>query len=61
MCQKFETADAFVLWVSIGKMLADVAQCGGAEEGVADGVEQNVGIAVANQAMGVRNFYAANP
>jgi len=53
--------DVFVLGVVVGEVLADVAQGGGAEEGVADGVEQHVGVGVAEEAEGVGYFDASEP
>ena len=40
-------------------MLADVAEAGGAEQGVGDRVEHDVGIAVPGEAAGVRHCDAA--
>ncbi len=34
--------------VGIGKQLADVAQAGGPQQGIGHGVQQHVGVAVAN-------------
>ena len=36
-------------------MLADVAEAGGAEQGVGDGVKHDVGVAVAGKPAAVRN------
>lgn len=42
-------------------MVADVAQCGGTEQGVADGVDEDVGIAMAKQTMRVGDEDASEP
>ena len=46
---------AFELWLGIGKMTADVPQCRRPQQGVGDGMEQGVGIGVAEQPMGMGN------
>src|SRR5450830_320426 len=46
--------------VGVRKMLADVAQGGGAQHGVDDGVQQDVGVRVAEQAEAVGNGDAAD-
>jgi hypothetical protein len=43
----------------VGEEFADVAQGGGTQEGVGDGVQQCVGIGVAEQAFAVGNGNAA--
>jgi hypothetical protein len=43
----------------VGEMAADVAQAGGAEQRVGDGVRQRVGIRMAQQAVAVRDAHAA--
>ena len=52
---------AFVFGGCVGKMVADVAEIGSAEEGVADGVNEYVGIAVAKKAEGMVDAYATQP
>ena len=47
--------------VGVGKNLADVAQGGRAEHGVAHGVQQHVGIAVAQQSAVVGNVDPTQP
>src|SRR5690348_12117396 len=49
MAQQLPAVDALVARVRIGEMPADVAQRRGAEERIADGVQQDVGVAVAEQ------------
>lgn len=61
MPQQFQTTDALVLWVGVGEMLSYVAKCGGTKEGIADGVQQDVGIAMAHQAVGVRHKHTTQP
>jgi hypothetical protein len=43
----------------VGEVTADVAQAGGAEQRVGDGVRQRVGIRMAQQAVAVRDAHAA--
>lgn len=50
--EEFLGIDAAVGGVGIRKMVTDVGQAGGAEEGVADGVGEGVGIGVAVEADG---------
>lgn len=52
---------ALVGGVGVGEMVAYVAKGGGSEEGVAKGVEGYVGVAVAEEAEGVGDFYATEP
>ena len=42
----------------IGKMITDVAQVGCTEQGITDGMDEDIGIAVAEQAQRMRNLYA---
>ena len=42
-------------------MVADITHVGSTEDGVADGVDEYVGIAVAEKPQGVFKFDAANP
>jgi hypothetical protein len=42
-------------------MLADVAQIGSPKEGIADGMEQHIGVAVSQKTMGVLNTHTSNP
>ena len=51
--------DIFVLRVGIREMAADVAQAGGAEQRVADGVRERVAVRVSRQAFVERNLHAA--
>ena len=46
--------------VGVGEEVADVAEGGGAEQGVAEGVEGHVGIAMAQQATVMGNVYSAD-
>ena len=59
MRQQFEAADAAVLGVGVGEVFADVAQGCCAEQGVADGVQQYIGVAVAYEPVGVGDEDAA--
>ncbi len=61
VAQQFLAVDAFVGRVGVGEMVADVAQGGSAEEGIAEGMDSHVGIAVAKQPEGMVNLHAANP
>lgn len=51
---------AAIALVGVGEVVADVAEGGGAEKGIGEGVEGHVGIAVAEQAFFVGDFYAAH-
>ena len=42
-------------------MLAYVAECGGTEKGIADGVDKNVGVGMAEKPFGVWHLDAAEP
>ena len=42
-------------------MIADVAQIGCAKEGIADGMCEHIGVAMALQTHAMRNFDAAQP
>ncbi len=53
--------DVFVLGVVVGEMFADVAESGSTQQGVTDGVEQHVGIGMAEEPQGVGYFNAAEP
>lgn len=53
--QHFPRIAASVHLVRIGKELADVPQGGGAEDGVGDGVQQHIGVAVPDQVVVVRH------
>ena len=50
MVQESDRRRAFPLRVGRREMLADVAEAGGAEQGVGDRVEHDVGVAVAGKA-----------
>ena len=52
--------DVFEFPGSIWKMIADIAQAGGTQQGITDGMEQHVRIAVAQRALVVGDFNAAN-
>ena len=60
MTQEYSAVDIFEIRAGIGEMLADVAQSGCAQKGIADGVQQHVGIAVAFQPHRVRDFDSAD-
>ena len=60
VAQQLAAVDAVVLRVAVGKMPADVAQRRRAEQRVADRVQQHVGVAVAREALVVRNLDAAD-
>ena len=52
---------ALVARVGVREVLADVAKGGGTKEGVADGVEQHVGVGVAEEPQGVGYLDSAEP
>jgi hypothetical protein len=45
--------------VGVGVEVTDVAEAGGAEQGVGDGVQNDVGVAMAEQAARVLDAHAA--
>ena len=49
MAEQLQRIDAFPLRIGVGKMLADIAEAGGAEERIGDRVGDRVGVAVAVQ------------
>ena len=59
LAQDFQAADAADRFVGVRKMMADVALADRAEHGVGDGVSEHVGIAVAIEAVRMRDFHAA--
>ena len=54
-----ERVGALVLRVALGKVVADVAERGGAEERIGDRVAERVGIGMARKSAIVRNLNAA--
>jgi hypothetical protein len=52
---------AFVARVGVWEVLAYVAKGGGTKEGVADGVEQHIGVGVAEEPQGVGYLDSAEP
>ena len=52
---------AFIFGGGVGKVIADVAEIGCTEEGVADGVNEHIGVAVAEESEGVVDVYTADP
>ena len=61
MPQQQTAVDALVLRIRIREMVTDVAQGGGTQQGVAQGMDGHVGIAVSQQAAFPRNVHAAQP
>ncbi len=57
--QQLETADSSIFWIIVGKEVADIRQCGGTEERIANGMQNNIGVGVAEQATLARNFDSA--
>jgi len=53
--------DVFVLGTGVGKVEPDVAEVGGPEEGIAYGVDEDIGIAVAEKSQVVVYLDAAQP
>lgn len=60
LAQKHPRVGPFPLRICVGEVCADIAEGGGAEECVAQGVECDVGITVAEKAFLVWNVYAAD-
>ena len=61
MVQQQFAVDAFVAGVGVGEVFADIAQGGCPQQGVADGVEQDVGVGVPQQPFGMGNLNASEP
>ena len=59
LAQQSAAVDAAIAWVGIRKMMAYVAKRGSTQAGVADRMDQHVGIGVAVQDLGMRNFDSA--
>jgi len=57
--QHFARILAFVGRIGIGKELSDVAEPGGSEQRVGHGVEEDIGVTVARQVLGVRDIDTA--
>ena len=55
--QELETVGPFVAWVGVGEMFPDVSFRNGPENGVGDGVQQNVGVGVTEKALVVRDVH----
>ncbi len=60
MAEQDHAVDVLEFGAGVGKVLADVAERGRSEEGVADGVQQYVGVAVPLEAHGVWNLHSAD-
>jgi hypothetical protein len=45
--------------IGVGKGVADVAQAGRAKKGIGDGVQNDIGVAMANQAARMRDVHTA--
>ena len=52
---------AFIFGGGVGKVIADVAEIGCTKEGVADGVNEHIGIAVTKESQTVVDAHAAQP
>ena len=61
MTQQHAAVDALIARVGVGEMVADVTQRGGTQQGIAQGMDGNVGVAVAQQASLPFNLDAAQP
>ena len=61
VAEEYFAVDVFVLGVVVGEVLSDVAEGGGTEDGVADGMEEYVGVGMAEEPFGVRDLDAAEP
>ena len=59
LAQERQRVRVLVRGVAVGEVLADVAQPGGAEERVHDGVREDVGVGVPKEAAVVRDLDAA--
>jgi hypothetical protein len=45
-------------WVSVGKIMSNIGFAQGSQDGIANGVHQDIGIGVAVEALGMGNFHA---
>ena len=61
LAQQYLTIDVERLGSRVGEVVAYVAHVGGAEQGVADGVDEHVGVAVSEQAEFVVEADTAEP
>ncbi len=61
MGEEYLTVYSLIPRIGIGEMLADVAEGKRTEEGIAKRMDRYIGIAMAEESMSVRNFYAADP
>ncbi|MNF99164.1 hypothetical protein D3C84_820540 [compost metagenome] len=59
MTQQRTAVGALELRVGVREMLADVTQCSGTEQGIAQGMQQDVTIGVSEQSEAVCNAHAA--
>ena len=53
------TVNAFIFLRGIGKMVSDVAKCQCTKQSIADGMQQNIGIGMAEKPFGVIDFNSA--
>ena len=60
MAQQLPAVDALETLIGIREMLADVAQRGRAEQGIADRVQQHIGVGMAKQTAIVGNIDTAD-
>ena len=60
VAQQLAAVDALELGIGVGKVLADVAEAGGAEQRVADRVQQHVGVGMAVEPFLMRDVDAAD-
>src|SRR5690554_4275947 len=59
--QEYFAVDALELRIGVGKMKANVPKVGGAQQGVAQGVNEYVAVRMTNRTLVKRNLNAANP
>jgi hypothetical protein len=59
LCQKHQTRDAGIGWIAVRKMASDVTQGGRTKQGVADGMEQHIGIGMSEQTFAMGDFHSA--
>jgi hypothetical protein len=59
--QHFTRVASAISLLGVGKQLANVAQRGGSQQGVGDGVQQDIGIAMADQVLVVGDVDPAEP
>ena len=59
--QEYLAVYVFELRSGVGEVITDIAHVGGAKQGIADGMDKHIGIAMAQKALGVLQSDASKP